>query len=226
MMQTRSLPVGSHGGSMHIKSRVPTCVQPEYWRRHNLSRKDIDIIISYVPTKVIWMSAMMYGICCPWFTLRSSSASMMDVTLSGKALAIDLLLEKAHLKPSEHNKLDVDSIESFEHIPPIPKSIISLEDFGLISSGVVSQLLPRLLLQPSEVIGIIPLVYRYKDMDVVPVGIEGDSICCNVVVLESLYTYVEQHRRGFTHCPKVGQYKGHVYCLTDELLLLCTGTSQ
>jgi hypothetical protein len=222
MLQTCTLPMGVNGSSIHIKSRVPTCVLPDYWRRHNLSRKDIDIIISYVPTKVIWMSAMMYGICCPWFALRSSSASMMDVTLSGKATAVDLLLEKAHLQPSENNKLDVDSIESFEHIPPIPKSTISLADFSLISSGVVSHLLPRSLLLSNEPIGTIPLVYRYKDLDVIPVGIEGDSICCNVIVRESLYMYVEGPGRGYTHDPKVGLYNGDVYCLTDELLLLCT----
>jgi hypothetical protein len=221
MLQTRTLPIGTNGSLMHIRSRVPTCVCPEYWRRHNLSRKDIDTIISYVPTKVIWMSAMMYGICCPWYTLRSSSASMMDVTLSGKAIAIDMLLAKTNIKPSSQNKLDVDSIESFEHIPPIPRSTINAIDFASISSGVVSQLLPRILLLPSETIGTIPMIYRYNDMDMVPVGIEGDSICCNVVIKESLYTYMDDIGRGYTHDPKIGQYQGEVYCLTDELVLLC-----
>ena len=204
---------------MWIQSRVPTCVKPDYWRRHNLSRKDIDTIIAYVPTKVIWMSAMVHGIGCPWFALRSSSSSVMDVTLSGKSQAIDLLLEKTQLTPSELNKLDVTSIESYEHIPPLPKSTISLADFNLISCGVVSQLLPRRL---SETIGMIPLVYRYKDMDVIPVGIEGASICCNIIVPEVSYTYVAEGVRGYTHDPKVGLYQGVVYCLTDELILLCS----
>ena len=222
MLHIRTVPIGSNGSTMCIRSRVPTCVCPDYWRRHNLSRKDINTIIAYVPTKVIWMSALLYGISCPWYALRSSSASMMDVTLSGKAIAVDLLLERANIKPSDRNKLDVDSIESFEHIPPIPKSTINAFDFALISSGVVSQLLPRILLLPLEAIGTIPIIYRYKDLDVVPVGIEGDSICCNVVVKESLYSYMEGTSRGYTHDPKVGQFKGEVYCLTDELVLLCT----
>ena len=147
---------------------------------------------------------------------------MMDVTLSGKAIAVDMLLEKTNIKPSDQNKLDVESIESFEHIPPIPKSTINALDFALISSGVVSQLLPRILLLPSEGIATIPMIYRYQDMDMVPVGIEGNSICCNVVIKESLYTYMEGTGRGYTHDPKVGQYQGDVYCLTDELVLLCT----
>jgi hypothetical protein len=213
---------------MYVRSRVPTCICPEYWRRHSLSRQDIDTIIAYIPTKVVWMAALRYGICCPWYTLRSSAASTTDITLSGKSIAVDLILEKVQLKPPNQNKLDVDSIESFEHIPPIPKSRIDPTDFALISSGVVSQLLPRSLLHPNEPIGTIPLVYRYKDLEVIPVGLEGDSICCNVVVRESQYTYKgeegswESSGRGYTHDPKVGQYDGTIYCLTDELILLCT----
>lgn len=210
------------GGTLCIKSDLPTCVLPEYWRRHNLSRKDIDTIISYVPTKVVWMSALLYGIYCPWYTLRSSSASTLDITLSGKAVAVDLMLEKAQVRPSEQNKLDVDSIESFEHIPPIPRSTINREDFTYISSGVVCQLLPRTLLLPAEPIGVIPLVYLYNGMYVVPVGIEGDSICCNVIVPESEYNRHRGNKRhGFTHDPKVCSYKDIIYCLTDELILLC-----
>jgi hypothetical protein len=222
MVQTCTVPLGSNGSSMCIRSRLPTCVSPDYWRRHNLSRQDIDTITSYVPTKVIWMCAMRYGICCPWFTLRSSSASTLEVTLSGKAAAIELLLTKADLRPSPLSKLDTESIESFEHIPPIPKSTISRADFIHISSGVVSHLLPRILLLPNETIGTIPFIYRYNGMDVIPVGIEGDAICCNVIVKESKYAYKEEGRgHGYTHDPQVCRYNGDVYCLTDELILLC-----
>lgn len=221
VVQNCTIALGSNGSSMHIRSRVPTCVGPDYWRRHNLSRKDIDTIISYVPTKVVWMAAMANGICCPWYSLRSSSSSTLDVTLSGKAVAVDLLLSKASFFPSGTNRLDVESIESFEHIPPIPKSLISAADFLHISSGVVSQLLPRALLLPNEPIGTIPFLYRYSGMDVIPVGIEGDSICCNVVIPESLYAYKEDGGHGYTHDPKVCRYQGIVYCLTDELVLFC-----
>jgi hypothetical protein len=221
MVQTCTVPIGVNGSSMCIRSRIPTCVLPDYWRRHNLSRKDIDTILSYVPTKVIWMSAMTYGIHCPWFTLRSSSASTLDVTLSGKAVAIDLILERTQIQPSLQSKLDIDSIESFEHIPPIPKSTISRADFVHISSGVVSHLLPRILLVPNEPIGTVPFIYIYNGMEVIPVGIEGDSICCNAVIRESLYTYQHESGRGYTHDPKVCRYNDVVYCLTDELILLC-----
>lgn len=143
--------------------------------------------------------------------------------MSGKSLAIDLLIGQTNLQLSTQSKLDVDSIESFEHIPPIPKSTISAVDFNLIASGVVSQLIPRTLLLPNESVGIIPLVYRYKGMNVIPVGIEGEAICCNAIVPESMYSNNYDHcGQGYTHAPKVGQYRGEVYCLTDELLLLCT----
>jgi hypothetical protein len=205
--------------TMTIQSRMPTCVLPDYWARHGLSRKDIDTIVAYIPTKVIWMCAIMYGVPCPWFTLRCSSASVMDITLSGKSLAIDLLVKQAGLTPHQNcHKLDVDSVESFEHIPPIPRHTITREDFTFISRGITSQLLPRRLLTTPDSIGVLPVLYHFNNADWVPVGIEGDAICCNAIQTESSYTY--QVGGGYTHEPMIGNYRGVIYCLTDELILL------
>jgi hypothetical protein len=215
------IPLGVNGSTMCIQSRIPTCVCPEYWKRHNLSRKDIDTIISYVPTKFLWMSAMLHGIMCPWYTLRSSSASVLEVTLSGKATAVDMILTQLGIQPSMQNKLDTESIESFEHIPPIPKNKISHTDFVHISRGLVSQLLPRSLLILNEPISTVPFIYNHNGIDMIPVGIEGDSICCNAVCKESIYSYHDVKTRGYTHDPKVCDYNGEIYCLTDELVLLC-----
>jgi hypothetical protein len=145
----------------------------------------------------------------------------MDITLSGKSVAIDLLIEKACLRPIHNSdRLDVDSVESFEHIPPIPKHQISREDFVFISSGIIGQLLPRRLLASPDAIGIIPLIYRFQNLDWIPVGIEGDAICCNAILPESLYEY--KSGAGYTHDPMIGNYRNEIYCLTDELVLLTT----
>jgi hypothetical protein len=219
-MQLITQNIGTNA-TMNLQSRVPTCIRPDYWKRHELSRQDIDTIVSYIPTKVIWMCAIMHGIACPWFTLRCSSSTTTDITLSGKSGAVDLLLERTNLTPSNNShKLDTESIESFEHIPPIPKSRIGKHDFMTISCGIVSQLLPRRLLSSSDAIGLIPLIYRYNDLDWVPIGIEGDSICCNAIQKESLYTYKDSG--GYTHDPMVGNYQNEIYCLTDEVILLTT----
>lgn len=213
------LPTGSV--EMVVRARLPTCIQADYWRRHELSRNDIDTIASYIPTKLMWISAMVHGIHCPWFSLRSSSSSPIDVTYSGKAIAIDAILDKVNIRPSDTDKLDVNSLESFEHIPPIPRYSINSADFLHISSGITSGLVPRSLLVPSECIGSIPLTYNIKGKTWVPVGIEGDAVCCNSIVNEECYVY-KDGPKGVTHDPKVGIYKSAVYCLTDELILLST----
>jgi hypothetical protein len=131
------------------------------------------------------------------------------------------MLERANLTPSNNShKLDTESIESFEHIPPIPKYQINKHDFALISCGIVGQLLPRRLMSSSEHIGLIPLTYQYNQLEWVPVGIEGGAICCNAIQKESLYTY--QTGGGYTHEPMIGSYQNEIYCLTDELILLTT----
>lgn len=222
-MQTTTGPIGTEG-RIQIQSRLPTCILPEYWKRHGLSRRDIDTIISYIPTKLVWMSAMLCGVPCPWYSLRSSAASPWDVTLSGKSQAVDLLLHKLDLRTSQVHKLDVDSIESFEHIPPIPKYTIPEKVFDHLASGLASQLLPRVLLGATEPVGSIPLLYDHVGSAWVPVGIEGDAICCNAVVRETDYVYRDDRRAGFTHAPMVGLYEGVVYCLTDELVLFRANT--
>jgi hypothetical protein len=212
--------LGLHGSIINIRSNLPTCVLPSYWKRHSLSRRDIDAILAYVPTKVIWMSALLCGIPCPWFSLRSSAASKLEVTFSGKSLAVDLLLKQSGMTPSTDHKLDLCSIESLEHIPPIPKDRIGEFDFLRLSTGIISHLLPRSLLSLNEPITEVPILYEYKGGLLLPVGLEGDSICCNVVIPEDIYCKYRLGT-GITHQPQVCIYQDIVYCLTDELVLVC-----
>ena len=207
-------------------SILPTCILPQYWKRHTLSREEIDTILSYLPTKFVWMVGMVYGIHCPWFLLRSSASSTMGITLSGKALALEMILGKTNTVPRDGGDpvLDIDSIESLEHIPPIPRYYVSPEDFSHVCSGIILDLLPRSLLIPGEPIGTVPFMYQYLSMNWIPVGLEGSSVCCNALIKESDYVY-KTDNRGYTHDPKVVAYVGEVYCLTDELILLTTEKS-
>jgi len=217
-MQSSTRSVYTHG-SMTVQTRVPTCLLPDYWRRHQLSRKDIDIIASYVPTKVLWMYAMHYDVQCPWYSLRSSASTTPSITLTGKSTVIDIILTHENLTPQNNvNKLDTTSVESFEHIPPIPKYVVTTDEFNDICMGIVSHLMPRCLMEPGDVIDIIPRIHHLNGMVLVPTGIEGTSVCCTVIVRESDYVY--KMDGGPTHAPKVGLYQGVVYCLTDELVLL------
>lgn len=220
-MQINTIPIGEHG-RMKITSYIPTVVLPSYWIRHQLSRNDIDNIMAYIPTRLVWASAVISGIQCPWFTLRASSATSMGITLAGKAFAVDLLLEEYKIIPSTINKLDLDSVESFDHVPPIPKYVIDRSTFETISRCIVSHLMPRSLLTGDEQIGEIPFLYDFLKIQWVPTGIEGNSICCNRVTIESDFVY--NRMGGFTHEPKLGIYNGATYCLTDEVILLSCAT--
>jgi hypothetical protein len=201
-----------------IKGHLPTCILPDYWTRHRLSRRDVDTIVAYIPTKIVWMCAILFGISCPWYTLRSSSSSTMGITMSSKAVAIDMILEKTGLRLEDIDRLDTESVESFDHIPPIPKYLLSRPEYDSISCGITNDLLPRSLSLPSEPLGIIPIIFPYMGLNWIPVGIEGDSICCNAVRREDEHIQTES-RPGITHDPKVGIWNEIVYFLTDELVL-------
>ena len=219
--RTSSHPIGSSGGTIQITHRMPTCISAEYWRRHDLSAKDIEKIVSYIPTNMIWIVAMSHGIHCPWFVLRSSFATMHGVTMSGKSSAVDAILVATGCPASSVSRLEVDSIESFEHVPPLPRATIPPDDHQQILGGITISMVPRALIRPDESPGIIPLLYPYKGQLWVPVGIEGPAVCCNAVVAEASYRYRENG--GTTHLPKMGIFRETPYCLTDELVLFIPG---
>ena len=209
------------GLTMRVRGRIPTCIIPSYWARHSLTREDIDTIISYVPTSVLWKCAILHGITPSWYSLRSSSSSSTAISLSGKAIAVDSLLEHLHISPSTGpNRLDTESIDSLEHIPPIPKYHVEKDIYQKLYSNISSQLLPASLMIPGDIIGTIPFIYSFMDQLWVPVGIEGELICCNVVIKESEYKTCDIFNYGYTHLPKIGKYENDIYCLTDELILV------
>ena len=223
MIYSRHIPLGTSGGNLHVCTHLPTCIHPEYWRRHALSRKDIDTIVAYLPTRMLWLVALGHGILCPWFTLRTSSSTALEVTMSGKSVAIDTMINKLGLALSSTNRLDVDSVESLEHIPPVPRSVIPEADFLRLTSHLTVTLLPRCLLNDTDPIPSIPYIWTYKDMQVVAIGLEGDVVCCNVVIPES--DLISPLRGGYTHAAAIGIYEGRVYCLTDEVLLFAAAAA-
>jgi hypothetical protein len=142
----------------------------------------------------------------------------MGITMSSKAIALDMILDKTGIKLDTTDRLDTESVESFDHIPPIPKYFINKTDYDVIASGLTNDLLPRSLTSSTDSVGIIPIMYPYLGTQWVPVGIEGRSICCNAAIPETIQNNFE-FRTGYTHDPKVGSHGGTIYCLTDELIL-------
>jgi hypothetical protein len=208
------------GMQMTITLYVPTCILPEYWHRHGLSRKDIDHIVSYIPTKMLWICALAFNIRCPWYSLRVSASSIFAVTMSSKAVAVDLLLSHTQIKVSDVDTLETQSPDSFDHIPPIPMHSIDDGSFATISSGIMDDLLPAVLMDEDNVIPILPIMYQFMNRYWVPIGIEGDRICCNAVMLHTEYMKNTSNvRMGITHAPRLGMYNSTLYCLTDECVL-------
>ena len=209
------------GLTVHVYGRLPTCILPSYWKRHNLTRKDIDTIISYVPTNILWKCAILYGITPPWYSLRSSSSSSVTVSLSGKAIAVEMLLDHTNVIPStDAPVLDTDSVDSLEHVPPIPKYYVSKQIYDMLHNNICSQLLPESLILPGDSIGTISYLYTFLNRDWVPVSIEGESICCNAVIKKSNYNVYAKFVSGYTHLSKIGTFKDELYILTDELILI------
>lgn len=209
------------GLTMNVYGRLPTCILPSYWSRHSLSRKDIDTIISYVPTSLLWKCAILYGITPPWYSLRSSSSSSMTVSLSGKAIAVDMLLHHTKIfPPTNESILDVDSVESLEHVPPIPRYYVTRDIYHSLHNNICSQLVPEKLLLSGDTIGTISFLYTFLDRQWVPVSIEGASICCNAVIKKSEYKTYENFTCGYTHLSKIGKFENDLYLLTDELILI------
>ena len=222
MRSTKIMVLGSRG-HLCLHTDLPTCILPAYWIRHHLSRQDIDIITNYIPTKLLWLCALGQGILCPWFMFRTSSSSQTDITMSGKSTAIDLILKHTGYVPPETNQLDVSSLESLDHIPPIPRISVGLDTINLLSTHISGILYPRSLLDPADdQIPEVSCMYRVHGLDVIPLGLEGTAIHCVAVVKESEYlsTLVQCSSRSYTHDPRVCLYKSQVYCLTDESVLL------
>ena len=154
---------------------------------------------------------------------RTSSSSQTDITMSGKSTAIDLILTHSGYVPPETNQLDVSSIESLDHIPPIPRIPVGLDTINLLSTHISGILYPRSLLDPADdQIPEVFYIYQVHGLDVIPLGLEGTAIHCVAVIKESEYLSALLHcsPRSYTHDPRVCLYEGHVYCLTDESVLL------
>jgi hypothetical protein len=209
------------GITMSVYARLPTCILPCYWARHSLTREDIDTIVAYVPTSLLWKCAILYGISPPWYSLRSSSASSVTVSISGKAIAVDMILAQMDISPTSGVRiLDTESVDSLEHIPPIPKHRVSKEVYAMLHDNICGQLLPLTLLIPGDPVGCISYIYTFLGKKWVAVGIEGDSICINAIVNENEYETYAKFHYGYTHQSQIGKYKEDIYYLTDELVLV------
>jgi hypothetical protein len=69
------------------------------------------------------------------------------------------------------------------------------------------------------------MLFEYNNMQWVPVGIEGEAVCCCAVIKEDESNIVnKEFNVGYTHTSAIGTYRGGVFCLTDEYILL-HGTS-
>lgn len=210
-------------GMLHLRAHFPTVIQPSYWTRHRLSRNDVNNIISFIPTKLVWLCALFWGIHIPWFSLRSSAASMLEVTLTGKAAAVDMILEHSDTRLDTIDRLDMTSVESYDHIPPLPLHRIPVKDFEMLKRHLSTELWPESLLVPGEEHGRIHILYDALGIQWTPVRIEGQNICCNAVVKKSEYKRLSYG--SLTHEPKMGIYKNIQFCLTDELALFAADRS-
>ena len=221
-MQRATRRVGDHA-QLTIVGHVPTCVLPAYWDRHALSPRDIECIVAAIPTRVLWISAVLHGFVPPWYSLHTSAATTFSVTLTGKTEAIEQLTRLRTSHGTYTDRIDRTVAASLNHVPPLPIHTIEKGLFDRMYANIVSHLMPAGL-GHNTVDNEVPGIFPFKDLEMVPVSIEGPFICCNACTVITRDHVTSPARGGYTHMPKVGTHNGVRYALTDELMLFRSST--
>jgi hypothetical protein len=180
--------VSRWGAVSHIALELPTCTDPMYWVRHQLSMDDIRNIVEHVPTQYLWLMIVSYGGTCTWTGVRISHAHAFDTVVSCRSLAVNALLEIVGYTPSTIHKCDnMDTTQGAyhtTHTPPLPRHSIPNKDFDHARRNlVVCQHTPS---HGTDNVSdmFIPNVVSYIGHDWVVTSIEGDHICATRVVYE------------------------------------------
>lgn len=206
-----------------IESRLPICLHPSYWQRHSLSFMDIETIMQYIPTKLMWLMAMTLGYTCRWNDIHPGSASSYDVTTGVKTDAMQHILRLSQYQDTGTNILYTPSINMYEHTPPIPLHKVSDTVFAYVSTKLVDDYRPLALYDIDNVIPSIVYLLEWGGLQWAPIRFEGDYILCTrVQPADESESFTYWSVPGYTHAPMVGLYNSVHYYLSDESMLITT----
>lgn len=200
----------SNGYQFRYTVRLPIHIQPSYWERHTLSKKDINIILSNVSTQYIWLKNLLLGHRITWSHLRMSFAETYDIIITSKTLAVKKLITHAIHPINTHHRI---GSTCQIHTPPLPIHTVPLTIFNEMLYHIYPSILPTIFQKHIE----IHFVYTFLSCNWVPTSIEDTYICMGRII--PLYSYLPKIT-GLTHMPGVCIYKGEKFVTTDEYILI------
>ena len=118
-----------------IETNIPRYCLPEYWIFHKLTYNDILTITDCLPAQYCWITVLLMGIKVSASAIYPSYASMYDVLISSKIIAIKKIIKKTNLTWA-HNT-DSKVLYSHGHIPPIPFHMLPDDMFEKIGKHIV-----------------------------------------------------------------------------------------
>lgn len=200
----------SDGSSCTSCMYMPTMINPNYWERHSLTTDQIKSIVASVPSRYIWlMLCAKYGQFVGWSTIQVSYASLFEISIHMKILALNKLLELSTPRPT------VAQIRLYKaHVPPIPFHHVHEGTFAQMMSHIIPDLVPL-----DGDVHAAPFVYAALGEKWLPVAIEGNGISCAKIA--DLDTYAPDTFRtavGYTHTSPTIKYQGKLYTMTDEYI--------
>ncbi len=178
---TRAIKYASdeHGPTeLTVTTTLPPFVLPTYWQQYALSLSDLLEQSIHIPPKFYWLSALLFGVDANTSSIKASFASINQVLISAKPIAIDKIIKSEQIKMNQISNLALDFRN---HKPPIPKVDLSREDLLLISKLIFTALKP---FDVSNVKGF----FTWKNKLFLPTALEEELILMNRVVLEKDYT--------------------------------------
>ena len=200
------------GTRTEYRMDIPSCVDPEYWRRHQLSLLDIQSIIEHIPSWYVWCISVVYNRFCTWSTVQIAYSTPHRLIVNNKSMALQNILKQMKYVPRATHRIDPMSHTVFNHLPPIPKYYVPHETFGRLVHNIVPNLAPVCF---QAVPGTIPYCESFMGRLWVPVHMNGDKICLHALNTpnNTVNTSV-----AIVHQPLVGMYQNALVSLSDEVI--------
>lgn len=206
----------SHGSEVEYSLRLPSIVDPLYWKKHQLTENDISQITNMVPSWYLWTSAMLFGKICSWSSIRLAFSDPYSTIINSKKNAIEYMLQATNYTPTvAPDRIQLDSHTQYKHTPPLPMYVIPADMFSRLKQNIVPVLLPvQFGTEPVQV----PYIETLLGNQWVPYRIEGPYISLIAIGSsdpDDLYQDAQQPlSRQLMRC----SIKGVEYILSDELI--------
>ncbi len=203
----------SKQSTISITVNLPPYVLPHYWAQYALSMSDIAKQSEHIPAKLYWIAALLYGIDVCASAVKPSYSCRDHVIIMNKSTAIKKIIKSQKITLSKTDKI----VSSKIHIPQAPAINLSKEDMDALLSMETHQL------KIGEVRGVSSL-FTWKDLQFLPVGMDGSCIVLKRVVLASDFQKSgKQQSSGYATRPLLFHIHNKpetIYALAEDIVFV------